>query len=393
MKRLRLALVVLVVLLLGGVLFLWIDFTWQRKAFHAYVAELGINEEDWRPRAAPAADNAFPLVEAIVADLEEAGLGNVPWEWDLDREGNPEPGEWPAIESWVEAVRPYLVRLRAASNLPGYADTQPRQTVMERAFEPFGHLVTLERLVQWSCRVAEREQQRAEASVGDVAMLLRLVAQADWGGMHMVSIGSQVAAVACDQIPRLARMEAFDAADARRQLDPWIVTLLDPQRFPDRLRSKQLVTIAAVWWHETGTSSEEGADPPEPLNLWGGGFFYREARFILEDLEGVRQRIREVGLRSSIPEMALRSEADELMVRMSAEDHHHTVGRLRLARILLALHAHRQARGAFPESLSELAPLFPDGIPLDPATEKPFSYERGVKIGAAGDPRTDMSLR
>ncbi len=48
----------------------------------------------------------------------------------------------------------------------------------------------------------------------------------------------------------------------------------------------------------------------------------------------------------------------------------------RLARVSLAAYAHREAHGAWPTSLESLAPLFPDGVPLDPYTERPFVLQR-----------------
>jgi hypothetical protein len=61
---------------------------------------------------------------------------------------------------------------------------------------------------------------------------------------------------------------------------------------------------------------------------------------------------------------------------------------LRLARVVMALLEHRQARGAWPESLDALGEM-----PLDPFSGKPFLYERtergctvrAAKEGSPGD--------
>ncbi len=45
-----------------------------------------------------------------------------------------------------------------------------------------------------------------------------------------------------------------------------------------------------------------------------------------------------------------------------------------LARVALAIEAHRAERGALAASLDELAWAFPSGVPVDPLTEEPFSY-------------------
>jgi hypothetical protein len=64
----------------------------------------------------------------------------------------------------------------------------------------------------------------------------------------------------------------------------------------------------------------------------------------------------------------------------------------RLARIALAAKAHREATGAWPASLEELAPALGGAVPTDPATDLPFDYAVGaktVRLRAAGEPGTD----
>jgi hypothetical protein len=58
-----------------------------------------------------------------------------------------------------------------------------------------------------------------------------------------------------------------------------------------------------------------------------------------------------------------------------------------LARIALAAAEYRAKHGNFPASLDELAPMFADGVPLDPFSDAPFAYERtasGIRIASAG---------
>ncbi len=47
----------------------------------------------------------------------------------------------------------------------------------------------------------------------------------------------------------------------------------------------------------------------------------------------------------------------------------------------LALH---EETARWPDSLTELEPMFPGGIPLQPGSEFPFEYDPGVRIGPAG---------
>jgi hypothetical protein len=47
----------------------------------------------------------------------------------------------------------------------------------------------------------------------------------------------------------------------------------------------------------------------------------------------------------------------------------------RLARLALAAYEHRRLHGSWPREAPDLAPLFPDGVPLDPFTGGPFLVE------------------
>jgi hypothetical protein len=57
-----------------------------------------------------------------------------------------------------------------------------------------------------------------------------------------------------------------------------------------------------------------------------------------------------------------------------------------LARVHLAVLEHRARIGSLPATLDELAPLFPAGVPVDPLTDEPFTYELhadGARLGPA----------
>ena len=66
---------------------------------------------------------------------------------------------------------------------------------------------------------------------------------------------------------------------------------------------------------------------------------------------------------------------------------------IRVARMGLAALAHRQRHGSWPEYPEELAPLFPDGVPVDPFTLEPceFALDNGVLRIEAAVPWLDES--
>jgi hypothetical protein len=69
----------------------------------------------------------------------------------------------------------------------------------------------------------------------------------------------------------------------------------------------------------------------------------------------------------------------------------HSRTRLQLVRLILALLVHHERTDEWPRGLDELAPLFPEGVPTDPATGSSFCYERtpiGFHLSAAGTPPT-----
>jgi hypothetical protein len=64
-----------------------------------------------------------------------------------------------------------------------------------------------------------------------------------------------------------------------------------------------------------------------------------------------------------------------------------TEARVRLARIALAVASLRARTGALPKSLDDLAPDFPQGVPMDPFTDAPFVFTRTdveIRIASAG---------
>jgi len=56
---------------------------------------------------------------------------------------------------------------------------------------------------------------------------------------------------------------------------------------------------------------------------------------------------------------------------------------VRMTRVILAARKHRRATGHWPGGLQELAPLFPDGIPLDPYSGELFRYDPARRISSA----------
>jgi len=66
---------------------------------------------------------------------------------------------------------------------------------------------------------------------------------------------------------------------------------------------------------------------------------------------------------------------------------HGNLARQLVLELELALHEHRASSGDWPETLDELEPLFPGGVPVDPHTLTPLPYERsedGLRLGPAG---------
>lgn len=112
-----------------------------------------------------------------------------------------------------------------------------------------------------------------------------------------------------------------------------------------------------------------------------------EAQALWQDLELLNLHEKEF---ESDSELLPLSETGDQEFRVR---HSVSAARFQLVRMTLAVRWHQMATGQLPLSASQIAPLFPAGIPLDPFTSAPLRVEagqEGVNLYSLGPDRTDQ---
>ncbi len=172
------------------------------------------------------------------------------------------------------------------------------------------------------------------------------------GGLFGKGADAVCASLAAGRTDLIARRAEIDAA----LRDEWSA------RFPDVVRAQR------VWMITLAPLALSGSDPPlgarfSPLD-WPR--WTRELdRFLAPGLTARGA--------SDLSAVLARSEnLAGLLLPRAAIALEQTDARASLARIALAACAHHEAHGAWPATSADLAPLFPDGVPVDPFTGQPF---------------------
>lgn len=184
----------------------------------------------------------------------------------------------------------------------------------------------------------------------------------------------------------VANRPGLDAARLRPVLEPMLARASADRGPPATLFRQERVWIIAMWrdWIDSPQGREERY---AQIGKWLSALRSIEEVLKSGEVDPARAVARSRELESS----ASTWDGAFAPFRAYAEQ----AARVRLARVALALLAYEQTRGAWPESLSALAPMFPDGVPTDPYTDSPFVYRResdGVLLAAA-QPEEEASER
>ncbi len=316
-------------------------------------------------------DDPVAILQALLAHQRET----LPW-WERTT-----PEQLAELAAFLDTLAPFLDRVEAACAKPHLVYGVRRDSKGDLDWRVGGREG---REVLSALALAARDPAtrlraiRAQLTIADkvVSPVLRAFGtSAQSTGIHDLRIGLEA--------------NALDAVAARAALDAllrhdWIATI------PARLRAECVGTI------EGYRSILDGRFPTRPWYKRVADRIRGKAPPVLSRETG-DELVRFCGvLRAGAAELT--SPRSTYLERILAVDElgagiartvwsvRRTEAGQRLARVALAACAHRKANGDWPNSLDELAPLFPDGIPLDPFGEQPFSYERtgaGVRLSSA----------
>lgn len=346
-----------------------------------------VHATHWRKREAREVFERLAEVQAELAGPDDRSL--------FDRVG---------AERWVAEEREALAReleplagpveaLAAVLELPAAADALAGAWPIAESLPPFQRL---RGCVQLLCADAVVACSRgdAERAAEQLGRALDLVWIADDGSLVGLAARRPTEATVLTALQLVLAEPELDPAPLVEALGPRLSRHVHPERGHDALRSELELVIASAEKAGRRTFSMKDVLLGSERSLVGAGA-------LSELLDGYLQ-LYELWSGPCLAEQEMLEcvELDHPITRLSvtnavtclAGDH---VGqrRLELARLALAVHAHRAARGAWPASLHELEGAWEGDEPEDPCGRGTFVYapsDRGWTLGLdAGPPARD----
>lgn len=358
--------------------------------------------EDLATPAIPDEENAAKLLEqarSILKEIEREHDRSLLWK------DEPNDEELRSIAAFVESLAPYFSLLDQVPQRPGF-----RLDIDWSQRAPFlnPHIPAYQEIAELLTARAEFDRDwngRTERSAA-TAVLLMDIGERGAGPFAIGRLVSwTVTSGAITVLRNALKGPGFDAAAFRATVDPRLAKAI-PDRGPpvSMLIEERVFLLDVLEAIDAGDVSSHAIGQVEdrwlPF-LYRPGL-YKEAMACL-DLAGEA-----IGLADTTPEHALsvsaefrsrygrstdRDDFDQslgvLYTGLFAKYAQH-VASLRLARVVMALVEHRQANGAWSESLADLGDM-----PTDPYSGKPFLYERtehGCRVRVAREDWTDEQL-
>jgi hypothetical protein len=356
---------------------------------------------------------------AAVADLRERGiLGSTnPWATDTSREaqtwveildllsndaaiigelGFELRSEWPRLPPAPAAQ--ILKRVRALEGqlseipegvsrvgmLQGQAQTS-RTRVFSASSVPLATLmrvstagmdlereVVLGNLLAFAAQYALKEPDGTRTAARRMGAVLELLEELDSGSFAPGERRLEVERTWLAHLASLRLRPELDHVLVFEQLEPILAgvgTLERARRGLGRMVERSLGPAHAAWHEE-----------PPAMAIFERGGRLDDARMLLDELEvqlevlGTPADPRSPRLPDTRMANWSRMSPAARVLGARCECDLAAARELDLARVVLALDAHRQETGSWPTRLSELARWFPDGIPADPRTDAPFEY-------------------
>jgi hypothetical protein len=356
--------------------------------------------EEWNSDPPAPGENAAPEIDAadawLIAFVGDRDTWKSPGPWH----GDPQERWWEGLdaseaadlEAFLAALEPYFDRVESALQRPRAwwpLAFDENGMVTSRELPRVQRLVSLHHARTWS-----RTGGWHPGTPIRVRLRLSRAIERPWLFMGMVAMACAESA-ARDVRDVLAEGKAA-ASELRAELDEHLrITLSD--RMPSLVRAEIVNSTAMLTQFEsTGIIDADGKRIRRidsmgnrlVTRLWFGGppdmlRALSEAAEIDDPTYSVRRR-RFIEIDRDAPGFAQTATlAFPIIVRKAAR----ADANLRLARIALAATERRETTGAWPASLDDLRDMFPDGVPLDPFTERAFVYEvRGgaLRIASAG---------
>jgi len=345
-----------------------------------------------------ASEDEWPLVHVHL--LRKAIDGGAPLPEDEIAE------HWAAVEAWIDGSGRLLATLRRAAARPACRFEPKWLDGTTPALEPLSFLLQASTLLEWTVRVGVRRGIPASRLIPDCAAAWRILTFVPpWSSMNCIFRWHQEMRLV-RSVERLARWG--DAAGVRARFEPLLAAEEDPATWIGAMEAERIAVIANVRFLARWTGAdglERLTDPSHAVEYelpgrWKRVFtrpqLFRDGLRALErhsravawardDLRTALRQLRgaEYAAAKGGPYRGFFRLRENSMVTL-VENRRFFLTRIRLTRLGLAALAFHEETARWPDSLAELAPMFPGGVPRDPGSDNAFAYEPGVRIGPAG---------
>ena len=349
------------------------EMRWERR-----LAELRTFSEPARARRAARSPEAHALearLRTIVTSLD----GLLPSEEEIERdfggwdlaEGTLEEGRIAAMRRALEAAAQPLAEWRQLRTQSEFQAALARQETLGAIDFKLMESRRFVNALVWQATLEALNADGSVASAETLASIFDFARAYDGGTLLHAVIRSSLECIGLAEMRELLERGLIAPAVLRATFDPRLEMpwgssppcdslQAEVATFLDRCEDIEEVvaTPFASWFDRTASERATllaGFDGVEELSTWG---FLSPCEYLV---------------RAPTENTATSYLAPSFFSLLSLR--HRFASQSSLARIALAIEAHRAEHGALPASLDELASAFPRGVPLDPLTGEPFRYE------------------
>lgn len=371
------------------------EFTERVDALRA--AGEPVSMSDLRPPEIPESENAAPLLLKARELLEPLEDPTYAFEYYDTEEWTTEQVE--QVRTYVGSAEKYVELLHQAAAKPGcrFDYRWEDGPSMELAELPI--FQDASRVLDYQVSLACHDGVGFDDAVRATKTTWRLSEFSSRASLIGQLLGVTIRSIACEQLERLANRPEVDVRALRDWIDGRLAAAEDREPWLESWKSERCMALWVIDFLLEGGDLDELVDgstspaPPGPidrfLNVWWmRGFAYREGLWLL-DLHEESSRLLDRDMLGDAAELeqfeskwkSRKTVIPALLVALPGnirEQYVISVAKLRVARAGLAVAAHHQLHGEWPEAL-------PGTLPPDPYTSEPLIYrqtEKGVRIEA-----------
>jgi hypothetical protein len=352
---------------------------WTLRAFDSRVDRAMRAARTTEPPPPPG-DNAEVALGEAAAWLKGVCASPTPLDEIRFGDAAPDRDQLERIRIYLHTIERYFTMLRAAADRPAWRVTAPDSYAAANA-QHIAWLTEAAELLEDRVRFDQVPEGRTARAADTVALLLALAARYEPRFIMEYRVQQFLRRHAMRLLAHAHARSGFSASGFRESVDPMVrraIPAVGPPRW--------VLVSEHAYCLELADLVVRGRAPPEvpsPRGLrgrwWGRPLLHMDASSAsnlmercIADCDGTPEEAAQ--LSSTIPIDGPGWLLNGKHLRGYFADYADAVAALRLLRVAMALLAHGEAHGGFPESLAEIAGQFPEGMPADPYSGRSFQY-------------------